>query len=418
MAYNMNSAMDVHKYYGGSGTFADRRRTWEELGLGSAAEYQGTATQNAQLVSAMNQYSGLTRPAAQPAAASSPATAGAAPSSSSAQPAAATYKSQSDELQQKLAAIAPQLTPYTGDPEAIYREYLSQKDALGPFNYDAKNDPKYQAYAAQYERNGRRAMEDTLGQVASRTGGLASSYAAAVAQQQYQRYMADLDSIIPQLEQIAYSRYRDEQSDLATEYGNRMQQEALGYSRWRDQYSDAQGLYSTAKAEEEQQYKYLADLIENGGYTPTDDELRAAGMTRDRANAYKQIFTLAQQAAAAKAKNSNSGGGGGSSSSKKDTAKDKWTILDEVSKMKGNDTAKQDKLADYYNQGVLTETEVAEIAGYLDLVEEAAVVLTDEERFLKNSPAQFLQKFGVSRFREVYGARADDYLKKLINVHL
>lgn len=303
MAYNMNSAMDVHKYYGGSGTFADRRRTWEELGLGSAAEYQGTATQNAQLVSAMNQYSGLTRPAAQPAAASSPATAGAAPSSSSAQPAAATYKSQSDELQQKLAAIAP-------------------------FTYDAASDPMYQQYAAQYERNGRRAMEDTLGQVASRTGGLASSYAAAVAQQQYQRYMTDLDNIVPQLEQIAYSRYRDAQSDARQEI-------------------------ATQRSLEQTEYKNLADLIENSGYTPTDDELRAAGMTRERANGYKQIYTLAQQAAA-KAKNSNSGGGGGTKKSTTEVYKDVLKLTD--------DGARIGLLNRYVDDGVISDETAFAIA--------------------------------------------------------
>lgn len=380
MAYNMNSAMDVHKYYGGSGTFADRRRTWEELGLGSAAEYQGTATQNAQLVSAMNQYSGLTRPAAQPAAASSPATAGAAPSSSSAQPAAATYKSQSDELQQKLAAIAP-------------------------FTYDAASDPMYQQYAAQYERNGRRAMEDTLGQVASRTGGLASSYAAAVAQQQYQRYMTDLDNIVPQLEQIAYSRYRDAQSDARQEI-------------------------ATQRSLEQTEYKNLADLIENSGYQPTAEELYAAGMTTERANALRQTYLLAQQAAAVKASGS---GGSGSSASKKaaDNTPDYSKVRSGIDDIiyKGNyDTtnpadlkAIAERVVNKYDDG--TEEFNDFLGDYIingkSLLEwgntdiDTKVTLSKAEQFYKNNPAKFLDMFGAKRFREVYGARAEQLLKQL-----
>ena len=364
-------AMDTHKYYGGSGSFADRRKTWEDLGLGSAAEYQGTATQNARLVSAMNANKGLKLASQSASPAETPAanTAAAASSSSSAQPTVASYASQSQQIADQLKQLYQQpfeydaasdpvyqqllqrreaLGEYKGDPAAIYEQYLAQKNAMGPFKYDYASDPVYQQYARQYTNAGKRAMDDTLAQVSARTGGLASSYAGGAAQQAYNKYMTDLDNIVPQLEQIAYNRYRDQQSDLASDYSARLQQEALGwdryrterddidsdasllyqlgnnaYSRNRDTIGDMQNLYSLAQNAEQTEYKYLADLIENSGYEPTDAELQRAGMDRARANAYKNIYNLAQEAATAKAKSSGgsgSGGSGGSSSKKNETS--------------------------------------------------------------------------------------------------
>ena len=53
-------------------------------------------------------------------------------------------------------------------------------------------------------------MQDTLGQVSARTGGLASSYAGSAAQQTYDNYMGALADKIPELKQLAYSMYQDE----------------------------------------------------------------------------------------------------------------------------------------------------------------------------------------------------------------
>lgn len=78
------------------------------------------------------------------------------------------------------------------------------------FRYNPEEDPTYQQYQETYTREGKKAMEDTLGQVAARTGGLASSYAGTVAQQSYNDYMTKLSDKIPELRQLAYSMYQDE----------------------------------------------------------------------------------------------------------------------------------------------------------------------------------------------------------------
>lgn len=454
-------AMDTHKYYGGSGSFADRRKTWEDLGLGSAAEYQGTAVQNAQLVSAMNANKGLTLASQSASPAETPAanTAAAASSSSSAQPTVASYASQSQQIADQLKQLYQQpfnydpatdptyqqliqrreaLGGYNGDPAAIYEQYLAQKNAMGPFKYDYASDPMYQQYAQQYGNAGKRAMEDTLAQVSARTGGLASSYAGSAAQQAYNRYMTDLDNIVPQLEQIAYNRYRDQQSDLASDYNARMQQEALAWDRYRadrndidndisllyqlgnnaynrnrDSLGDVQNLYSLAQNAEQTEYKYLADLIENSGYEPTDAELQRAGMDRARANAYKNIYNLAQQAAASK------GNGGGNPSPKEETGygSDYKSIKSTIESFNGTNEQKLQKLRSLIASGAqITRLGAEALVAELNLEEEDApksITLTENEKFYKNNPAKFLEKFGMSRFREVYGDKADAYLKKL-----
>lgn len=104
-----------------------------------------------------------------------------------------------------------------GSAPSYVNRYQSQIDDLTrqilnreAFSYDPEKDPTYQQYKESYTRNGERAMQDTLGQVSARTGGLASSYAGSAAQQTYDNYMGALADKIPELKQLAYSMYQDE----------------------------------------------------------------------------------------------------------------------------------------------------------------------------------------------------------------
>lgn len=88
----------------------------------------------------------------------------------------------------------------------------AQKKVLNreAFSYDAEKDPSYQQYKDSYTRQGNKAMQDTLAEIAARTGGLASSYAGQAAQQTYDGYMSALADKIPELREIAYQKYMDE----------------------------------------------------------------------------------------------------------------------------------------------------------------------------------------------------------------
>ena len=109
------------------------------------------------------------------------------------------------------------------------------------FSYDYNQDPLYRQYAEAYTRNGRQAMNDTLAQMAARTGGLASSYANTASQQTYNNYMQALNDKIPELRQIAYNMYMDEGNTMRNNLGMIQGLESTDYGR----YQDALGQWNT-----------------------------------------------------------------------------------------------------------------------------------------------------------------------------
>lgn len=119
---------------------------------------------------------------------------------------------------------------------AFNSSYLDQLNALArqltSMNYeDWTKGSQYQSLADRYGNNGRMSMQDVLGQVAARTGGLASSYATTAAQQQYNQYMAQLEEVARQM----YSQERGDIMDTANLYRNLANDE---YGRYRDSLAD------------------------------------------------------------------------------------------------------------------------------------------------------------------------------------
>lgn len=184
---------------------------------------------------------------------------------------------------------------------------LNQVMNYSPFSYDAERDPTFQQYKDTYTREGQRAMQNTLGQVSARTGGLASSYATSAAQQANNYYMQQLSDKIPELRQLAYEMYVNDydrqvqrlgllQTAQQNEYG-RYQDEL---SRWDDNRKFAYGQYwdelnykdkqeqtgyDRTMSEQKAAKQAVMDLIAAGG-APTDAQLQAAGMSREEANVY------------------------------------------------------------------------------------------------------------------------------------
>ena len=127
-------------------------------------------------------------------------------------------------------------------------KYQSQIDELteailgrDPFEYNYLEDPNYQQYEESYTRSGQRAMQDTLGQVAARTCGLASSYATTASQQTYDNYMAQLADKIPELRQAAYAMYQDEGDTMRANLDMLLALEQGDYAK----YQDLLGQYNT-----------------------------------------------------------------------------------------------------------------------------------------------------------------------------
>ena len=122
----------------------------------------------------------------------------------------------------ELAAAKEALTGYQNQKPGAYTSQYADDikaaiDAINnrkDFSYDFSSDPLYQQYANQYQQQGRMAMMDTMGQAAALTGGYGSSYANAVGQQAYQQSLQQMQDILPELQQAAYSKYVDEEAQM------------------------------------------------------------------------------------------------------------------------------------------------------------------------------------------------------------
>lgn len=171
------------------------------------------------------------------------------------------------------------------------------------FSYDMKTDPLYQQYREQYQRLGRLAMQDTMGQAAALTGGYGSTYGEQVGQQAYNAYLQNLNDIVPQLQQQAYQRYQDEGTDLYNQYSLVKGREDTDYGRYRDtvsdyysDLSDARSAYNSERSLDQSQWATMLDYW------------------AQKANNENAAYLQALAAEQAAAKGSGGGGGGGSSS--------------------------------------------------------------------------------------------------------
>lgn len=98
---------------------------------------------------------------------------------------------------------------------------------------------EYAALLDKYTKAGSRAMEDTVGTVAGRTGGMASSYAQTAGQQAFNQYMEGLDDAGKELYRQEYEKEKQRLQDMRT-------QEQQDYSRFLD---------TVALAKDERQYQ-------------------------------------------------------------------------------------------------------------------------------------------------------------------
>lgn len=100
---------------------------------------------------------------------------------------------------------------YLSEPEKILSG-LSQREE---FSYDPESDPVFQAYRNKYQLEGERAGREAISDMASLTGGYASSAAVTAGAQARQYYAKKLTDVIPELAQQAFDRYVEKyQADL------------------------------------------------------------------------------------------------------------------------------------------------------------------------------------------------------------
>lgn len=141
-----------------------------------------------------------------------------------------------------------------------YEKLQKQLTNFKAFSYDKDTDPLYQEYADSYTRSGQRAMNDVLGQLAARTGGMASSYAGSMAQQTYDQYMAELANKVPELRNLAYSMYMDDYNKLADQYNRSYQRYADDYNRYMQGVQTDQSSWATANQLNQSSWATMANL--------------------------------------------------------------------------------------------------------------------------------------------------------------
>ena len=150
----------------------------------------------------------------------------------------------SDAVSQAQALLQQQLAQKPGAYQSQWQTQLD--DAINKilnrekFSYDLNGDALYQQYKNQYTMQGQQAMMDTMGQAAALTGGYGNSYAQTAGQQAYQGHLQQLNDKIPELYQLALSKYQMEGQDMYDQYSLLAGQEEQDYGRYQDQVNNWQ----------------------------------------------------------------------------------------------------------------------------------------------------------------------------------
>lgn len=141
--------------------------------------------------------------------------------------------------QQEVPAFDYQETrpTYESKYDSRIDDLLNQILNRDKFSYDAANDPLFAQYQSQYQREGNRAMNDTLASAAAGAGGM-NSYAITAAQQANDYYNAQIGDKIPELYQLAYQMYLKDIDNDVQNMGILQDMDTTQYNRYRDTMSD------------------------------------------------------------------------------------------------------------------------------------------------------------------------------------
>ncbi len=211
-------------------------------------------------------------------------------------------------LQQYLNEANAPVSSYQPTEWDMMREQLAKIYMDNSYDKWAQSD-EYKALAKRYGQQGEKSMRDVLGQVVSRTGGLASSYAQTAAQQQYNEYMALLEdvarkqysdasnelfskiNIADSMSQREYERYIDEQRRASENrsYALDIISQMIGLNQYNDEvaYNRGRDAVADQRYNDEVAYQKDRDAIADGRY---NDEV-AYGKAQDaRSQAYDRIY--------------------------------------------------------------------------------------------------------------------------------
>lgn len=209
---------------------------------------------------------------------------------------------------QEAVGAMPGSTGYQSPYSERIQEAIAGLDNSQWEGWDKDNDESYQAYRKEYLREADRTMQDTLGQYAQNTGGIAGSSAIAAASQAADYYKAQLADKVPELYENAYKRYLN---DLQTKQNNislMMSAEDQAQSGYYQQISYALSKWAQMGYADQE----VANILGVAAGTPTSDQSYT-----DWSTAFQQEqfdYEKKQAAAAASGGGYSSSGGSGSDS--------------------------------------------------------------------------------------------------------
>ena len=202
---------------------------------------------------------------------------------------------------------APQLPAYESSYQSRIDGLLARLMGRGAFRYAYEEDPLYQAYAHTYQREGRRAGQDAIGLAAQNTGGYASSYASAAAQQAAGYYGSKQADKIPELYKLAFDIWLDKGEQEIAQLGVLSDLEQQEYDRYRDRIEDLQAealaydrgrdALADARYELEWQYQLYRDGVADARYEAQQAAKAAKSTGSSRTSASARTAAKAEQAA-------------------------------------------------------------------------------------------------------------------------
>ena len=197
---------------------------------------------------------------------------------------------ESDIVKQAQALLQQQMAnkpgAYTSQWQTQLADIIQQIQNREEFSYDLNNDALYQQYANQYILQGQKAMMDTMGQAQTMTGGYGNSYAQSVGQQAYQGYVQQLNDKVPELYQLALSKYQMEGDEMKDQAALIAQMEDRDYGRYQDQlnqyYTELEQAYDRYDTERDYDYGKWADGRDFGYGQYIDDRNYQYQQDRDK----------------------------------------------------------------------------------------------------------------------------------------
>lgn len=160
---------------------------------------------------------------------------------------------------------------YKAGIDALLGDMQKKTQQLQNFRYDPLSDPQYQAYRKEYLREGKRAVQDTMGSYAGMTGGVPSTAAVTAAGQMGSYYNAQLTDKIPELYQNAYNRALQEIQQQGNTAQLMMDQSNTGYNRLLDEISHQRQVRNEESQARQEQFNRAQVAAQYGDYSQLED---------------------------------------------------------------------------------------------------------------------------------------------------